>query len=121
MFPWMEAQVSHHLTYTHLKSEKYIRDCIPLSRFAHGLIHETAIGKFFWKDRLGRRRVMNFVLRLMAIVVTTGVFAFHLLYLLREVIAPSPGVLLQSRPYFQSQLKQKPKLKNRRNKSKKRQ
>lgn len=70
MFPWMAAQVSHHLTYDNLHDEKFIRDCIPLSRFAHSLIHENSIGKYFWKDKLVRRRLMNFVLRVMAIVVT---------------------------------------------------
>lgn len=70
MFPWLSANVSHHLTYENLESEKYIRDCIPLSNFAHGLIHTNPIGKFFWKDRLGRRRWMNAVLRVMAIGVT---------------------------------------------------
>jgi hypothetical protein len=70
LFPWLTANVSHHLTYDNLESERYIRDCIPLSNFAHSLIHENPIGKFFWKDRLGRRRWMNAFLRLVAIGVT---------------------------------------------------
>lgn len=70
LLPWLNANVSHHLTYDNLESEKYIWDCIPLSNFAHGLIHKNPIGKFFWEDRLGRRRLMNAVLRVIAISVT---------------------------------------------------
>lgn len=70
ILPWKIATHSHHLTYQNLQREWYIRDCIPLSKTAHNWVHNGFLGKWMWDDRKGRRRVMNFVLRLMAVVVT---------------------------------------------------
>lgn len=70
LLPWLRANDSHHLTYDNFKNESFLRDCIPVSRFAHNLIHKSPIGSYFWNDIRWRRRWMNFFLRVIAIVVT---------------------------------------------------
>lgn len=55
LLPWLKAENYHHLTYDNLGSEWPIRDCIPLSRFAHRVVH----CRFFWvkRKKLSFRRV----------------------------------------------------------------
>lgn len=38
-FPFLTARHSHHMTYTNLKHEIPIRDIVPVSKFAHWIIH----------------------------------------------------------------------------------
>lgn len=47
LLPFLKAENYHHLTYDNLGHEYPIRDCIPLSRFAHWLVHR----KCFWAKR----------------------------------------------------------------------
>jgi len=70
LLPWLSANDAHHLTYKNLESEKYLRDCVPLSRTAHNWVHKGFIGKWLWTDIKTRRRFMNFGIRVMAIGVT---------------------------------------------------
>jgi len=76
ILPWKIATHSHHLTYRNLESEWYIRDCVPLSKDAHNWVHNGLLGKWMWDDREGRRRIMNFLVRLMAVFVTVGSWVF---------------------------------------------
>jgi hypothetical protein len=120
VLPWLRANCSHHLTYDNLCEEKYIRDCIPLSNAVHHWIHFNPIAAYWWKDVRGRRRWMNNLFRVTTAIVTAFAFVFNLVYLIREVIAPSPGVLLQSSSYFQEQNQKQKKPKIARPKLKKR-
>lgn len=70
VFPWLKASDSHHLTYVNLKSEIYIRDCIPVSRVVHNFIHYHPIGLHWWSDIYGRRRWMNALFRWTTLLVT---------------------------------------------------
>jgi hypothetical protein len=76
ILPWKTATHSHHLTYVNLEKERYIRDCVPLSKTAHDWVHKGFIGKWMWDDIKGRRRLMNFIIRVMAVVVTVCNFLF---------------------------------------------
>lgn len=58
VFPWLRSNHTHHLTYRNLKHEIAIRDCVPVSRFAHKILHI----KIFWKSPL--RKPINYILRL---------------------------------------------------------
>ena len=62
LFPWLKSAHIHHLTYKHLTNERFIIDCVPLSKPAHKLIHL----KILWKTYL--RIVINYYLRLAAVV-----------------------------------------------------
>lgn len=57
LFPFLKAHDAHHLNYKHFKSEWLIRDIVPLSRIAHGVVH----WKIFWKTKL--RFLINLILR----------------------------------------------------------
>ncbi len=57
LFPWRTATHSHHLTYRNLTRELLIRDCVPLSREAHRLIHCHLL----WQT--GLRQPTNWILR----------------------------------------------------------
>jgi len=70
LLPWLSADDAHHLTYKNLENEKYLRDCVPLSRIAHNWVHKGFIGKWLWSDIKTRRPFMNFGIRVMAIGVT---------------------------------------------------
>jgi hypothetical protein len=70
LLPWLASTDAHHLTYRHLESEKYLRDCVPLSRNAHDWVHKGFIGQWLWTDIKTRRPFMNFGIRVMAIGVT---------------------------------------------------
>jgi len=70
LLPWLASTDAHHLTYRNLQNEKYLRDCVPLSRTAHNWVHKSFIGKWLWSDIKYRRPFMNFVIRGMAIGVT---------------------------------------------------
>ena len=124
ILPILKANVSHHLTYNNLESEKYIRDCIPLSHFVHEFIHKNPIGAFFWKDRLGRRRWMNAVLRLIAIIVTICAQMFKTVAIVFNIVGTiySPlghsanfafGIYARIFSISVPKLKAKPKLKRR--------
>lgn len=76
IFPWLKATDAHHLTYDNLRDEYYIKDCIPVSRFVHNIIHNNPIGKFFWDDIRGRRRIMNHTFRAIAVLVTIGAMVY---------------------------------------------
>lgn len=39
MFPWLRSRSSHHLTYDNFKRELPLRDIVPLSGFAHWMVH----------------------------------------------------------------------------------
>ena len=58
VFPWLRSNHTHHLTYRNLKHEIAIRDCVPVSKFAHKILHL----KLFWKTPL--RTPINYVLRM---------------------------------------------------------
>lgn len=67
LFPWMAADECHHLTYRNLTREVPWRDCLPLSKFAHQLVHHPIL----WQSRKPksfRRRGVNLVLRTCALV-----------------------------------------------------
>ncbi len=62
LFPWLKSNETHHMTYRNLKKELLIRDVVPLSRFAHKLIHS----KIFWKT--GLRPWVNYYLRFCTVI-----------------------------------------------------
>jgi hypothetical protein len=62
MFPLFKSSHVHHLTYKRLGREHLIIDCIPLSKFAHWIIHI----KLFWKTPL--RKLFNLYLRLICLI-----------------------------------------------------
>ena len=47
LFPWRKSNHAHHLTYSNLQSERFIRDCVPLSKKAHEIIHYPIL----WKNK----------------------------------------------------------------------
>jgi hypothetical protein len=57
VFPWLKSRNVHHLTYRNFQKEIPLRDTVPLSKFAHGIIHWW----IFWKTPL--RTFVNAVLR----------------------------------------------------------
>lgn len=61
LFPWLKSNDAHHLTYKNLKNEIPIRDIVPLSRYAHNIVHLP----IFWKTFL--RIWINWLLRSLAI------------------------------------------------------
>ncbi len=61
LFPWQKSNHAHHLTYCNLQAEKFIRDCVPLSKKAHEIIHHPV----FWKNK-SNRSFINGYLRFMA-------------------------------------------------------
>ncbi len=76
LFPWMPADHCHHLTYRNLRHEFFWIDCLPLSKFAHDMIHTritiggVAIEPFFPKRQPNafRRRAFNVVWRVWSLV-----------------------------------------------------
>lgn len=64
LFPWRKSNHAHHLTYSNLQSEKFIRDCVPLSKKAHEIIHHPKL----WENRK-HRLFVNGYLRIMGIIV----------------------------------------------------
>ena len=62
LFPWLDSRHTHHLTYRNMKSERPIRDTVPLSVMAHKLIHL----RIFWKT--GLRKYINYFLRFLMIL-----------------------------------------------------
>ena len=71
LFPWSRSNHAHHLTYSNLQSEKFIRDCVPLSKKAHEIIHRPAL----WKNRRNRS-LINGYLRFMAV----GIWVFAVVF-----------------------------------------
>jgi len=62
LFPWLKADECHHLTYRNLTREIPWRDCLPLSKAAHRLVHHPVI----WQSRKPhsiRRRGFNLLWR----------------------------------------------------------
>jgi hypothetical protein len=39
LFPWLGATNAHHLHYAHLRSERTVRDIVPLSKAGHRVAH----------------------------------------------------------------------------------
>ncbi|HYX18318.1 MAG TPA: hypothetical protein VE944_28925 [Nostoc sp.] len=61
VFPWAKSRNVHHLTYRNFQKEIPLCDTVPLSKFAHWIIHLW----IFWKTPL--RPWVNFLLRLLLI------------------------------------------------------
>ncbi|BCL39777.1 hypothetical protein [Nostoc sp. MS1] len=57
--PWHKSNHAHHLTYNNLEYEMPVRDIVPLSNFAHEIVHLW----FFWNTPV--RSVVNWLLRLL--------------------------------------------------------
>lgn len=75
LFPWLTATDAHHLTYKNLGNEMYVRDCVPLSRYAHNLIHNSMLSVLLWqgKGKKGTaplRTPFNYILRACTIVIS---------------------------------------------------
>lgn len=67
LFPWLKARDGHHLTYANLGHEWPLRDVLPLSRFAHRVVH----CRLFWargKPHSHRRVFWGLVWRCWAMI-----------------------------------------------------
>ena len=60
VFPWLESNHCHHMTYRHFRKELPLRDTVPLSKNAHSIIHWPIL----WKNKSIRPWV-NILLRLL--------------------------------------------------------
>lgn len=57
IFFWAKSRHCHHMTYRNFQKEIALRDTVPLSKFAHWIVHWW----IFWKTPL--RPWVNFLLR----------------------------------------------------------
>ena len=62
LFPWLKSNHVHHLHYANLEKEVIVFDVVPLSRFAHSIIHFPIL----WKNKKIRFYV-NILLRVLYI------------------------------------------------------
>ncbi len=62
VFPWLKSRNVHHMTYRNFQKEIPLRDTVPLSKFAHWIIHWW----IFWKTPL--RPLINAILRLLFVL-----------------------------------------------------